>query len=148
MDDQVYPIGHPNIWIGAEVDDYCPSLDSAFGLWQTTCHPPPNLLHPVLPLTMHGKLYFSLCSQCIREVKTKEGVEGPCFHSKSQRALQGVWFTGKKEIHVCVCGALLDLSLCRGAEAGSETRLCGGASDGGVGLATLYEIRESNNFHF
>ena len=63
-DGQEYPVGSPKIYIGSEVEEEAPRLEEAYGLWKVKVHPPKNLLHPVLPVSIDGKLMFPLCWTC------------------------------------------------------------------------------------
>ena len=63
-DDQEFPVGSPKIYIGLEVIEDAPKLQDAFGLWKVKVYPPKTLLHPVLPISINGKLMFPLCWKC------------------------------------------------------------------------------------
>ncbi|GLV46048.1 hypothetical protein CBL_05134 [Carabus blaptoides fortunei] len=48
--------------------------------------PPNNLMHPVLPRRMHGKLMCALCRKCCDEL-----CQTDCSHSNEQRQFIGTW---------------------------------------------------------
>ena len=70
------------------ITDNFADLSSYYGLVKCTIVPHRGLLCPVIPATINGKLYFSLCRTCAGEKK-----KGPCSHSEQQRALSGTWCT-------------------------------------------------------
>ena len=87
-DGQLWPLGHPKVYMGLEVWEEGPSLEESFGLWKVKVHPPQNLRHPVLPLKTKEKLLFPLCKTCSETLH-----QGACPHTKEQRAFTGTWFT-------------------------------------------------------
>ena len=66
-----FPIGHPRIYIGAEcnalTDGQNNNLSRVGGLVRCKVLPPLNLLLPILPVKMHGRLIFGLCRSCCEE---------------------------------------------------------------------------------
>ena len=87
-DGEVWPVGHPKVYIGLEVEEEGPKLEDSFGLWKVKVHPPKDLRHPVLPLKTKDKLLFPLCRTC-----SATQHQGSCPHSKEERAISGTWFT-------------------------------------------------------
>jgi hypothetical protein len=91
VDKQLWPVGHPKIYIGSEVmgaEGPAPQLEEAFGLWKVVVHPPKHLHHPVLGQSINGKLVFPLCMTCaVAENKDY------CDHSRAERAIHGTFFT-------------------------------------------------------
>lgn len=78
-----FPLGHPKVLVG----ENCPQhLDGLDGLVKATIRPPSNLYHPVLPVRMHGKLYFPLCGSCVKEL-----YDGDCVHPEECRQITGTW---------------------------------------------------------
>lgn len=93
MNGELWPVGHPTIYIGKEVE-WGP--DNWFGLAKVSILPPRGLLHPVLPeKSASGKVLFHLCSACAREES-----QGPCIHSDEERAIHGTFFTGELDLAV------------------------------------------------
>jgi hypothetical protein len=96
VDGQEWPVGVPDIYIGMDVETVpAPQLADAFGLWAVSIHPPKTLLHPVIPQSMNGKLVFVLCSTCGAAEQ-----DGPCFHSRAERAIHGVFFSEELKLAV------------------------------------------------
>ena len=54
-----------------------------FGLVKCTILPPRQLLHPVLPYRVHGKLMFPLCQACVHGLNQEA-----CNHTDEQRSIQ------------------------------------------------------------
>ena len=81
-----YPLGHPDIFIGADIPD------KVEGLLKCTILPPQNLYHPLLPYRCNGKLMFPLCRSCADGC-----LSPPCTHSESERALTGTWISAEVE---------------------------------------------------
>lgn len=78
-----FPLGHPKILVG----DDCPQhLDGIDGLVKATILPPSDLYHPVLPVRIHGKLYFPLCGKCVEKL-----TEEDCTHPDESRQITGTW---------------------------------------------------------
>jgi len=69
------------------VDDRCPqTLDGVEGLVKALVEPPTDLYHPVLPMRLHGKLFFPLCRTCAEELR-----QDACPHTPEQRQITGTW---------------------------------------------------------
>ncbi len=81
---RLFGVGHPVVLI----DNLDHDLEKYFGFLKCDVLPPKQLYHPVLPLTVEGKLVFPLCSRCAFSSCTKE-----CNHSDKQRMLRGTWFS-------------------------------------------------------
>jgi hypothetical protein len=79
-----FPVGHPTAIITSDFKD----IHTYFGFVKCVIHPPRQLLHPVLPVRMHGKLTFPLCRTCAEEQH-----QGTCTHDRDARALTGTWAT-------------------------------------------------------
>jgi len=83
----IYPIGHPEI-----ISDNFKSISKSdrpyLGIMKLKILPPPNLLHPLLPMRSNGKLLFPLCKCCAQNEQTE-----PCQHTVAERALTGTWTT-------------------------------------------------------
>ncbi len=62
------------------------NIDAYFGL--ITCIIlPPDILHlPVLPMRHNEKLFFPLCTFCM-----KNSIKDFCNHSDKERSLRGTW---------------------------------------------------------
>lgn len=77
-------VGVPEIIL----DEACNEVDlmTFEGLVKVRVLPPKNLLHPVLPLKINGKLMFTLCVTC-----ANEGVDGECYHTDDKRAFIGTY---------------------------------------------------------
>ena len=80
----IFPVGHPQIYIG---NDECRKIDlkNVMGLVKCTVLPPRNLLFPVLPVRIEGKLIFPLCFACAKEKQQA------CNHVETERYLCGTW---------------------------------------------------------
>jgi hypothetical protein len=79
-----FPVGHPEILLQFENTE----IENFFGFIKCSILPPRKLYHPVLPVSMNGKLLFPLCSTCAKHSsKTK------CTHSDEERSLSGTWFS-------------------------------------------------------
>lgn len=86
-----YPVGHPEIFIGDEcktiLGQNYEKIDSFNGLMSCKILPPRDLLHPLLPSKMHGKLFFSLCQKCSEDM-----IQGECIHeNENDRCITGTW---------------------------------------------------------
>lgn len=77
------PIGHPHI-----ITEKFKDISKYEGLVKCKMLPPSKLYTPVLPVKCNGKLMFSLCRTC-----TETYQNGPCEHSKNERAFIGTWVT-------------------------------------------------------
>ena len=62
----IFPVGHLQIYVG---NDECRKIDlkNVMGFVKCTVLPPRNLLFPVLPVRIEGKLIFPLCFACAKE---------------------------------------------------------------------------------
>ena len=102
-----YPIGHPDRMTDAfpapvsyPCTGNCPYHPCRgthvylpyFGLMKLRILPPRNLLFPVLPLKINGKLMFPLCNKCARE----ENVTS-CQCTQTERTLLNTWCTPEVE---------------------------------------------------
>jgi hypothetical protein len=85
-----YPIGVPEILF----ESYVPK--DHFGLVKCTVLPPTNLHIPVLPMRHNGKLFFPLCSQCVKDQNTTFN----CNHNEDERKISGVYCTPELELAV------------------------------------------------
>ena len=86
-----YPVGHPAIFVGEECKDVLgrnyEKINEFDGLISCKILPPRNLMHPLLPTKMHGKLLFLLCRKCAEDL-----VEDECAHeNENDRCLNGTW---------------------------------------------------------
>ena len=77
-----FPVGHPEI-----LTENFANQTEYFGFIKCKILPPQNLLIPVLPAKINGKLLFTLCSKCAINKITK------CLHSDDERCLEGTWVT-------------------------------------------------------
>jgi hypothetical protein len=86
-----YPVGHPIIL----TENLGTSLLPYFGFIKCSILPPKELLIPVLPVKINGKLLFPLCSICA-EQQTKDF----CSHSDRERQLTGTWFSEELKLAI------------------------------------------------
>lgn len=98
-----YPIGHPKILIGSEID--VKQIRKYYGLIHCTVLPPSTLLHPVLPTRINKKLMFVLCRQC-----AVVGSAGPCNHTVEEKCLRGTFTSPELFTALDVGYKLLDVS--------------------------------------
>ena len=93
-----YPVGHPKVLIGSELSNY--NIKDLEGMVKCTILPPRNMYLPLLPSKINGKLMFTLCRKC-----TEVNQQSPCTHSRTERALTGVWITDevKKAVSIGYC---------------------------------------------
>ena len=84
-----YPIDHPEI-----LTNNFTAIENYFGLAKIDILPPQDLLIPVLPLKINGKLVFTLCFTC-----ASEHIE-QCNHKEVDRQLHGTWCTNEIMIAV------------------------------------------------
>eukprot|EP00057_Strongylocentrotus_purpuratus_P035473 XP_799265.2 PREDICTED: uncharacterized protein LOC594742 [Strongylocentrotus purpuratus] len=78
-----YPVGHPQI-----ITQNFKDLSDYYGLVRCKVLPPQDLLHPVLPCKVNGKLLFPLCYTCAKNVQ-----QTPCTHSENERIIHSTWVT-------------------------------------------------------
>ena len=90
---EVWPLGHPDIFIGKDMEMGPQDPKDWFGYAKVTVLPPRNLKHPVLGQLINDKLLFHLCTSCATELH-----QGPCQHTDSQRGLTGTFFTGELQL--------------------------------------------------
>lgn len=88
---KLYPVGHPTILY----KNLGTSLDPYFGFIQCKVKPPRQLMIPVLPVRLNGKLLFPLCAKCASEYRC-----GYCVHSEEDRCFSGVWFSEELKLAV------------------------------------------------
>ena len=81
MSRMYYPIGHPIAY-----QQNFPQIKDVFGLISCKVLPPKQLFFPVLPLTINGKLVFTLCYKC-----AKEENHNTCNCSEEDRCITGVF---------------------------------------------------------
>ena len=86
-----YPIGHPQILVNPPDQD----IHSYFGIAKVDVIAPENLLHPVLPVKLNGKLMFPLCKKCVEEQPDRPWHERTnlCPHGDNDRVMRGEWCT-------------------------------------------------------
>ena len=84
MVENEYPLGHPCI-----ITENFNDIRMYFGLISCRVLPPRKMYFPVLPVKMHNKLLFPLCTACAKELNT----ESECSHTEEERSLEGVWCT-------------------------------------------------------
>ena len=86
-----YPIGHPQILVNPPDQD----IHSYFGIAKVDVIAPENLLHPVLPVKLNGKLTFPLCKKCVEEQLDHPWHERTnlCPHSDNDPVMRGEWCT-------------------------------------------------------
>jgi hypothetical protein len=91
-----YPVGHPTEIIKNETVKWTQPADNPYkGLIKCFVVPPQNLLHPIIPRKIRGKLMFVLCHHCARdgERKSRRMMRDPsriptmelCPHSDEER---------------------------------------------------------------
>lgn len=99
MHGEIWPLGHPLIYIGADLDQLLHAgqtwSSDWFGFANIEIHPPRKLLHPVLGQLINDKLLFHLCACCAQEL-----YQGPCPHSDADRIIAGTFFTGEIELAI------------------------------------------------
>jgi hypothetical protein len=83
-----YPIGLPEIFTENFNDD----ITNYFGIIRCKVLPPNNLLFPVLPARINGKLVFTLCYKCALNRDTK------CFHNNNDKLIDGTWVTEEVKV--------------------------------------------------
>ena len=95
---KTYPVGHPQISVTPEDQDF----GSHFGIAKVKILPPPHLYHPVLPVHIDGKLMYPLCKNCVREELEKSWLTrtAVCTHTEDERCITGTWCT--PELHKTV----------------------------------------------
>lgn len=88
-----YPIGHPKVIVG----DDCKKIDlmTFDGIISCQVIAPRQLLYPVLPTHMHGKLMFFLCQKCALTLSNEK-----CSHSDKDRSFKGTWVID--EVHEAI----------------------------------------------
>lgn len=87
-----FPVGHPAILVGED----CPQdLTNVEGIVKATVLPPEQLYHPVLPVRLHGKLLFPLCSRCGVDQNNDD-----CDHNNDVRAITGTWVSDELKLAV------------------------------------------------
>ena len=79
---KIYPTGHPTI-----IRENFEPISNYFGLIKCKVLAPANLYHPVLPVRAKGKLFFSLCKQCVMDNSSE------CRHSEGERSFWGTFTT-------------------------------------------------------
>ena len=77
-----HPIGHPIVITENFADD----ISEYYGLIKCKVLPPQNLIHPVLPVKVNGKMTFPLCHACVESLQTES-----CAHTEQERALHSTW---------------------------------------------------------
>ena len=102
-----YPVGHPDSTTNSFVmptsyhcSGNCPYTPCSgmhvslpyFGLMKVRILPPKQLMFPVLPMKINGKLMFPLCSKCARAES-----QDPCTCSDTDRSLLNTWCTPEVE---------------------------------------------------
>ena len=80
----VYPVGHPEVITPVDHTD----ITQYFGIAKVKVRPPKNLLHPVLPHRVGGKLKFILCLHCAEKLNY-----GPCTCPDAAREWLGTYVT-------------------------------------------------------
>ena len=85
----IFPYGLPTV-ITTNFQD----ISLYFGLIKCTILPPNNLLYPVLPAKINGKLIFTLCKLCA-EIKSKT-----CTHTVKEKVLTGTWVTEEVKLAI------------------------------------------------
>lgn len=86
-----FPVGHPTILY----KNLGKSLEPYFGFVQCKVKPPRQLIVPVLPVKVNGKLLFPLCVKC-----ASERFCNYCVHSDDERCFSGVWFSEELKLAV------------------------------------------------
>ena len=86
-----YPKFHPEIIRS----NFNYEINAYFGIIKCKMLPPSNLFHPVLPLKINSKLFFTLCYTC---AKTSNLLL--CNHSYEEKYLIGAW--GTPELYTAV----------------------------------------------
>ena len=76
-----YVVGHPT-----KITENFTSLEAYEGLIKCKVLPPKDLLIPVLPAKINGKLLFALCKTCAERKQ-----QTPCQHSDEERCFIGTW---------------------------------------------------------
>lgn len=89
-----YPLGHPKeILTGKKECDRIENLDTVDGIIKCIVLPPQDLIIPVLPVRVRGKLYFSLCRTCTELESVQK-----CVHDEQKRALVGTWVISEVQL--------------------------------------------------
>lgn len=88
---EFWPVGHPDIYIGKDLELAPANVREWFGLIRMSILPPRQLLHPVLgERSKDGKLLFHLCSTC-----ASQRPKDYCTHTDDERRIHGTYFTGE-----------------------------------------------------
>ena len=88
---KLFPVGHPTILF----QNLGTSLEPYFGFIQCKIKPPRQLMIPVLPVRVNGKLLFPLCLKCASEHHC-----GYCVHSDEVRCFSGTWFSEELKLAI------------------------------------------------
>ena len=89
---KTFPSGHPECIMGPKLAQYGTDISSFTGVIKCRILPPQNLLIPVLPVHINGKLVFPLCRTCAEVISNAS-----CDHNEEQRALTGCWISVELE---------------------------------------------------
>jgi hypothetical protein len=84
-----FPKGLPKI-----ITENFTSINNYFGLVNCVVIPPQNLLFPVLPARINGKLIFTLRYTCAANR------ENGCNHNDNEREIEGTWVTEEVKIAI------------------------------------------------
>jgi len=90
---EVFPVGHPQIFLGKEIDLYHPDPMQWFGMCKVTVLAPTDLYFPVLPVNIKGRLVFPLCYTCAMTCQASY-----CKHSEKQRMIRGVYWSAELQM--------------------------------------------------
>lgn len=88
-----FPVMHPIIYVGEECKKI--NIQNVFGLVKCKILPPKNLLFPILPTRIFGKLIFTLCYGCAHHKREN------CEHDSDQRAICGTWTSVEVQKALC-----------------------------------------------
>ena len=70
-------------------------IHAYFGVIKCKVLPPTNLFHPVLPVKIKNKLFFTLCYLCAKNSNASK-----CNHSDDDRSITACW--GTPELYVAL----------------------------------------------
>ena len=82
LKNDVFPVGIPEVIVLPDTTD----ISQYFGMLQVRVRPPRGLFHPVLPARINGKLFFTLCAKCAKDLN-----QGDCLCTDEERDLIGCW---------------------------------------------------------
>lgn len=87
MHSREFPVGHPEV-----LRENFPPVEEIFGLVACRIRAPNQMVFPILPLRINGRLVFALCRSCAEQC-----YPGYCLHNDNDRDIFGCFFT--PELH-------------------------------------------------